>query len=136
MEGGLPQVNLDRCIGCGVCVRFCPSTALYLERRDWRQFVPKDSVERVILEAIQTNKLHYLICDNFGSVSNQVMGAILKALFSLKPVKRSMAAKQLKSRYITSMVKFYSKFAKNELEGIDLEEYSHPEMENQWNNEK
>lgn len=129
MESNMPEINLDRCIGCGVCTRFCPQEALVLEKYNTRQFVPKDSLERVILEAINTGTLQNLICDNFHSLSNQILNRILKLLFSLKPVKRSMVEKQLKSRYFTAMFKMYKKMSKNELEGFNLADYDHPELD-------
>ncbi|WP_457559538.1 4Fe-4S dicluster domain-containing protein [Candidatus Harpocratesius sp.] len=121
-------VDLDRCIGCGVCTRFCNSEAIQLDRREKLQFVPKDSFERVILEAIQTGTLQNLICDNFSSVSNQILNRFLKFIFKLKPVKRSMVEKQLKSRYIKAMVKMYQKISKDDLDGFDLAKYDHPEL--------
>jgi Fe-S-cluster-containing hydrogenase component 2 len=33
MEEDIPQFDLDRCIGCGVCVHLCPSEALTLKAR-------------------------------------------------------------------------------------------------------
>jgi ferredoxin len=32
-EQDLPEVNLDRCIGCGVCASGCPVDAITLETR-------------------------------------------------------------------------------------------------------
>ncbi|MHA1521102.1 MAG: ATP-binding protein [Promethearchaeota archaeon] len=131
IEDGISVVDLERCIGCGVCTRFCETKAITLERRDKLQFVPKDSFERVILEAINTGKLHNLVCDNFSSMSNQILNRLLKFIFKLKPVKRSMVEKQLKSRYITGMIKMYMKIAKEDLEGFDLANYDHPELKEQ-----
>ncbi len=125
---GISVVDLERCIGCGVCTRFCETEAITLGRRNKLQFVPKDSFERVILEAISTGKLHNLVCDNWTSTSNQILNRLLKFIFKLKPVKRSMVEKQLKSRYITAMIKMYMKIAKEDLEGFDLANYDHPEL--------
>ncbi|MHA1911015.1 MAG: 4Fe-4S binding protein [Candidatus Kariarchaeaceae archaeon] len=133
MEDDLSVIDVSRCIGCGVCTRFCPTEALVLERHEETMFVPKDSFERIILEAIQTNKLHNLIADNFSSISNRVMNRFLKMLFSLSPVKKSMAEKQLKSRYLTSMFNMYKKIkGGDELENFDLSDYDHPELERDW----
>ncbi|MHA2504489.1 MAG: DUF362 domain-containing protein, partial [Candidatus Kariarchaeaceae archaeon] len=66
---GTSVVDLERCIGCGVCTQFCQDDAIVLEKRDERQFVPKDAIERVVLEAINEGKLHNLIADNFHSFS-------------------------------------------------------------------
>ena len=45
-ENFVPRVNLDRCIGCGLCVSTCPSEALMLVRKseDERPSVPRNNV--------------------------------------------------------------------------------------------
>ena len=35
---GKVSVRPDRCIGCGLCVRDCPASALELEREEWQGF--------------------------------------------------------------------------------------------------
>ncbi|MCG3218809.1 MAG: 4Fe-4S binding protein [Candidatus Heimdallarchaeota archaeon] len=133
MVDDLSVIDVSRCIGCGVCTRFCATEALVLERHEETMFVPKDSFERVVLEAIQTNKLHNLLADNFSSLSNKIMNRLLKMLFSLPPVKKSLAEKQLKSRYLTSMFNMYKKIkGGEELEGFDPSYYDHPELGRDW----
>ena len=43
MFEGLAEVNLDRCIGCGLCVTTCPSGSISLQRKavDKNPAVPK-----------------------------------------------------------------------------------------------
>ncbi len=128
MEDDFPEIHLDRCIGCGVCTRFCAQEALVLKRREELNFTPKDSFERIILEAIQTNKLQNLLFDNYHSLSNRLLNRLLKFILNLKPVKQSLVEDQLQSRYIASMVKWYQKITKDEINGLNLEDYSHPEL--------
>jgi Fe-S-cluster-containing hydrogenase component 2 len=50
-EEDVPVVNLDRCIGCGVCATGCPEEAIAMEERSG---VPVPPVDRKALkEAIK-----------------------------------------------------------------------------------
>ena len=40
MVGETAVLNLDRCIGCGLCVSTCPTKALSLERKEAQTAVP------------------------------------------------------------------------------------------------
>jgi len=44
-SGKVSVVNLDLCIGCGVCVYKCPTESLTLERREITEDPPKDARE-------------------------------------------------------------------------------------------
>jgi len=44
-SGKVSVVNLDLCIGCGVCAYKCPTESLTLERREVIEDPPKDARE-------------------------------------------------------------------------------------------
>jgi len=92
------------CLGCGVCVRACGKKALKLESRSERVITPVDSVHRAVLMAVERGKLPELIFDNQASASHRAMAAILGAIVKLPPVKRAMAGKQMKSRYVNLLL--------------------------------
>jgi electron transport complex protein RnfB len=55
MEDDSPSVNLDRCIGCGVCVSTCKSGACELIAKDTKHVPPKDSeamYKKILVERI------------------------------------------------------------------------------------
>jgi ferredoxin len=94
------ELNETLCLGCGVCVRNCPSGAIRLEARQQRVITPVSTAHRVVLMAIERGKLQNLIFDNQAYTSHRAMAAILGAILRLPPVKRTLASRQLKSRYL------------------------------------
>ena len=42
LDGDLPEVDLDRCFGCGVCATGCPTEAIVLVEKAARPEPPKD----------------------------------------------------------------------------------------------
>ncbi len=46
-KGRLASVNLEDCIGCGVCVVKCPSDSLVLERKEVLDHPPKNPIELI-----------------------------------------------------------------------------------------
>ncbi|UCD56775.1 MAG: 4Fe-4S binding protein [Candidatus Hydrogenedentota bacterium] len=53
-RGDYYEVNLERCIGCGVCVVTCPSGALSLQQKDEAQIdVPPDNIVAWTMEKAQ-----------------------------------------------------------------------------------
>jgi NAD-dependent dihydropyrimidine dehydrogenase PreA subunit len=94
----------DMCLGCGVCVRNCPTSGIRLVDRPERVLTPLNNVHRTVLMAVERGKLQNLIFDNHAHWNHRAMASILGAILRLPPIKRSMATKQMKSRYLEYLV--------------------------------
>ncbi len=75
-----------------------------MEPRGERVITPVDSTHRVVRMAIERGKLQELIFDNQALRSHRAMAAILGAILRLPPVKRALASRQLRSRYVERLV--------------------------------
>lgn len=102
--GRKAEVKGEFCLGCGVCVRNCPSGAIRMEPRERRVLTPVNTAHRLVSMAIERGKLQNLIFDNQAYLSHRAMAAILGAVLRLPPVKRLMASRQLKSRYLERLL--------------------------------
>ncbi|TGU70908.1 4Fe-4S dicluster domain-containing protein [Geomonas terrae] len=102
--GRTARAAKELCLGCGVCVRSCPADAVSLEPRERRILTPVNTAHRLVLMAIERGKLQNLIFDNQAFLSHRAMAALLGAILRLPPVKRLMASKQLKSRYLERLL--------------------------------
>jgi Na+-translocating ferredoxin:NAD+ oxidoreductase RNF subunit RnfB len=125
----LPVIDDSRCIGCGVCVRFCQTGCLALARRKETAFVPKDSFERFILSAAAAGKLQNLLCDNYTLLSHDVMRRFLGIFLSLPPAKKLLLQRQVRSRYMAALTRtsHYGLFDRLYNQGRKPD-YSHPEL--------
>lgn len=92
------------CLGCGVCVQACPTAALRLMNRKERIITPVNTFHRIVLTAIERGKLQNIIFDNRALYSHRAMAAILGVILRLPPLQRSLAQRQLKSRYVESIL--------------------------------
>jgi ferredoxin len=93
------------CLGCGVCVRVCKTGALGLVSRPERVITPVDSVHKAVLMAVERGKLQNLIFDNQVLASHRALAAVLGAILRLPPVKRIMASRQMRSRYLEALIR-------------------------------
>jgi ferredoxin len=99
------KVDEGMCLGCGVCVRVCKTRSLSLASRPERVITPLDSVHKAVLMAIERGKLQNLIFDNQALASHRAMAAILGVILRLPPIKQAMAGKQMKSRYLETLIR-------------------------------
>jgi ferredoxin len=98
------RLDEEVCLGCGVCVRACPHSAISLELRPRRVITPANGVHRVVAMAIERGKLQNLIFDNQALRSHRAMAAILGAILKMPPVKQAMASRQMRSRYLEAIL--------------------------------
>ncbi len=100
------KAKLDEttCLGCGVCVSVCLTKSLTLTPRPERVITPLNSTHRAVLMAIERGKLQNLIFDNQALASHRAMAAVLGVILRLPPVQRAMAGRQMKSRYLATLI--------------------------------
>lgn len=105
LEDGRAAVDKKVCLGCGVCTRFCPSTACKLEARPERVFVPKDTFEKVALQAIDHGKIGNFIFENQTSAVHKFSREMVNGFVRIPPVKRVLLQEKVYKR----MLKLFSK---------------------------
>jgi len=98
------KVDEDLCLGCAVCLRACKTKSLRLVSRPQRIITPLNSTQRAVLMAIERGKLQNLIFDNQALASHRAMAAILGVILKLPPLKQVMAGRQMKSRYLETLI--------------------------------
>jgi ferredoxin len=98
------KLDENLCLGCAVCVRVCKTKSLRLVSRPGRVITPLNSAHKAVLMAIERGKLQNLIFDNQALASHRAMAAVLGVILKLPPVKQAMASKQMKSRYLESLI--------------------------------
>jgi len=98
------KVAEDRCLGCGVCVRVCGHEGVALTSRPERVLTPLNGVHRALMMAIERGTLQHLIFDDRALWNHRAMAAVLGAILKLPPVKRALANKQVRSRYLESLM--------------------------------
>jgi ferredoxin len=101
---GHTQIAKNLCLGCGVCVKVCAADAIRLDPRAQRVVTPVNTAHRVMMMAIERETLQHIIFDNQVLHSHRSLAAFLGALFRLPPVKRILASRQLKSRYLERLI--------------------------------
>ncbi len=127
IKEGKAVVDIGICFGCGVCSRFCPGSAIEMVRRETTRFVPKDSMERIVMNAIESGKLQNYLFKNQDLWTYDSMRKFIGVLLGLPPAKWALANDQLRSRFLTSYARrMYKKDPS--MFGNREPDYSHPEL--------
>jgi len=100
------KLNKDLCLGCGICAKVCPEESIQLKSRPSRVLTPLNGAHRAVLMAIERNKLQNLIFDNQALWSYRALAGVLGVILKLPPFKQMLASKQLKSRYLETLIKY------------------------------
>ncbi|MGK2858028.1 MAG: 4Fe-4S dicluster domain-containing protein [Thermoanaerobaculia bacterium] len=98
------KLDEELCLGCGVCVRSCPKESIRLETRPARVITPLNGAHRAVVMAIERGTLQHLIFDNRALWSHRAMAAVLGVVLRLPPVQQLMASRQIKSRYLETLI--------------------------------
>lgn len=106
-------VDKEMCIGCGVCDRSCNFDALELIHRETRVFTPVGLNQKLILQAIEKNKLQHLIFRDEERISHRFLASVLGVILRLPPAKQLLASEQLRSRYLKKQIKEYNKLSES-----------------------
>jgi ferredoxin len=110
-NGLAPRLDGDRCIGCGVCATACRKGALRMERGGRRRPVPASSLEKVIRQALERNRLADLLIDAGESMGMRVLHAAVKAITALPAAQRVLAAEQVRSRFVRAALGRFREYA-------------------------
>ncbi|MCX5902553.1 MAG: 4Fe-4S dicluster domain-containing protein [Proteobacteria bacterium] len=98
------RLDENRCLGCGLCARACTQGAVSLKTRRERVITPLDSTHRIVMMAIERGKLQDLIFDNRVLWNHRALAAVLGVILRIPPVKQLLANRQVKSRYLESLL--------------------------------
>ncbi len=98
------SLNEDICLGCGLCVKMCEKDYIKLYQRKKRVITPLNGTHKAVMMAIERGKLQNLIFDNQVLWNHRALAGILGVILKLPPVKQIMANKQIKSRYLETMI--------------------------------
>jgi ferredoxin len=99
------RLDMERCLGCGLCVRACMKGTISLESRTESVITPVNGIHRAVLMAIERGKFQNLIFDNRVLWSHRAMAAVLGVILKLPPVKQVMASEQMRSRYLVTLIR-------------------------------
>jgi ferredoxin len=103
------RLDPDRCLGCGLCVRACSKTgSIALVSRPRRVITPLNSTHRAVLMAVERGNLQDLIFDNRVLWRHRALAAVLGAILRLPPVQKTLAAEQVRSRYLEALIRRFA----------------------------
>lgn len=105
------SLNKEICLGCGLCARACPENHIHIKPRSQRVITPLNSTHRAVVMAVERGNLHDLIFDNRVLWSHRALAALFGIILRLPPIKQVLASRQMKSRYLETLVEKYNRRA-------------------------
>ena len=93
-------IDLEVCIGCGVCVPKCKKGARAMAPRPKRHLVPENTIARTLMMAVENGTLQNLLVDRHAGMSSAAIAAVIGAVLELPPAKQLLARNSLKSRFV------------------------------------
>jgi len=75
-----------------------------MKSRSQRVITPLNGSHRAVMMAVERGKLQNLVFDNQVLFSHRALAGLLGGILKLPPIKRVMASKQVKSRYLEKLV--------------------------------
>jgi len=81
-------VDKKICLGCGVCSNFCQSGACEMKSRAEKVFVPENTSEKIVLQAMNQGKIGNFIFDDQRSVSHKILRTLVNFINILPPIKQ------------------------------------------------
>jgi ferredoxin len=95
-----PRFDEERCIGCGVCARACHKGALAMARGGRQRPVPANTVEKVVRQAVERNRLADLLFDEGAGAGSRFLHTAVDAILRLPPAQALLASEQVRSRFV------------------------------------
>lgn len=93
-------VDDSRCIGCGVCIAACPTKAIQMENRPRRVVTPQNSIERILMMALERNKLQHVLFDNIESIPISSISKIVGWFLKRKSLKQLLLKENIRSKWL------------------------------------
>jgi ferredoxin len=108
LKAGLaPRIDLERCVGCGVCASACHKGALAMTEGGRPRHVPANTIERVVRQALERNRLADLFFDEGSGLGARFLHRAVDAIVQLPPAQALLASEQVRSRFMkAAMGKF------------------------------
>ena len=95
-----PRIDVERCIGCGVCAGACHKGALAMEEGGRARPVPANTIERVVRQALERNRLADLLFDEGAGLGARFLHRAVDVIVRLPPAQALLASEQVRSRFV------------------------------------